>query len=446
MNHEAYEQEIEEIDFLELFFTVIRKWKSILLTAVVFAVLLGGFKGIAVLRTGSTATEEQLAQIEACRSNVESLQNSINSEQAYMGNSIWYRLNAGNTVSCKTAYYITIDNADLENWIGSNDAYADAILRSYQEIMTGNTLLTELAEQEGIDVSYIREIIAVATSENADDAGRFLTVTVYHDSAENAQRVMDELTGKMDTVTQQVTEAVGPHDIKVVEEGIGNLISPEQLNNQTLHNNSLTTLQTELQTRQAELEQLESQCKTENIGKAIAKFGIIGALLGIVLALVLIIVAFILSDKLNRAEELKRRYHATVLGRLETKKPNGLADRLIARLAGKDQKIDSETALDIIAGNLANYAANERKILITGLANREVMENVAGEMKKRLPEKQILCSGDVSTDINTLKILPYCDGIVLVEECGVSEHPAIEVEMDHIQNLKKKLIGCIVLE
>lgn len=442
MNYGEHEQEIEEIDLLELCFTIVRKWKTILVTALVFAILLGGYKGVT---SRKTVTEEQLEQLEACRSNVESIQASIDSEQEYMSNSVWYRLNTGNTVACKTVYYVTFDESDLGDWMGSEDAYADSILRSYQEILTGNTLLQELAQEEKTEATYLREIIDVITGEDAEAVGRFLTITVYHDSEENAQRIMDELVEKMDGVTQEVTQMIGSHELRVMEEGIGRQLMTEQIDNQTIHNNNLAALQESLQAKQAELAELESQCSTGDTRKSIAKFGIFGMLLGIVLAVIAIALVFILSDKVNQAEELKRRYHIPVLGKWRENHPEHLADRLIDHMQGK-RLVDRETALNIAAGNLANYAVHEHKILMIGLAGREAVEAVAQEMQKRLPEKEILCGGNLNTDVDTIQNFPQCDGVVLVEACGVSSHADIVVEIEQAQNLQKKLIGCIVLE
>mgnify|MGYP000547317598 CR=1 FL=1 len=52
----TYEQ---EIDLKDLMFAVLHKWRPIIVTAVIFAVLLGGFKGVVLIRVTAMRTSRQ---------------------------------------------------------------------------------------------------------------------------------------------------------------------------------------------------------------------------------------------------------------------------------------------------------------------------------------------------------------------------------------------------
>ena len=49
-------------------------------------------------------------------------------------------------------------------------------------------------------------------------------------------------------------------------------------------------------------------------------------------------------------------------------------------------------------------------------------------------------------DVETVRELPLCDGVILVEQCETSKDSAIETEIEKIHDLKKSVVGCVVIE
>ena len=49
-------------------------------------------------------------------------------------------------------------------------------------------------------------------------------------------------------------------------------------------------------------------------------------------------------------------------------------------------------------------------------------------------------------NVETVRELPECDGVILVEQCGVSKYSAVEAEIEKILDLKKSVVGCVVFE
>ena len=49
-------------------------------------------------------------------------------------------------------------------------------------------------------------------------------------------------------------------------------------------------------------------------------------------------------------------------------------------------------------------------------------------------------------DAETVKKLPECDGVVFVEQCGMSKYSALELEIERVKDLGKSVVGGVVLE
>ena len=49
-------------------------------------------------------------------------------------------------------------------------------------------------------------------------------------------------------------------------------------------------------------------------------------------------------------------------------------------------------------------------------------------------------------DVQTVRELPECDGVILVEQCGVSKYSVVEAEIEKVFDLKKYVVGCVVFE
>ena len=49
-------------------------------------------------------------------------------------------------------------------------------------------------------------------------------------------------------------------------------------------------------------------------------------------------------------------------------------------------------------------------------------------------------------EVETLKKLPECDYVVLVEKCLDSKYSIVEQEIEKATDLQKNIVGCVVFE
>ena len=80
------------------------------------------------------------------------------------------------------------------------------------------------------------------------------------------------------------------------------------------------------------------------------------------------------------------------------------------------------------------------------MVSEEQLQIIQENLSERLPDKKILCGYDMLHFSETLKMLPQCEGIILVEQTKFSTLSIIEEEIILAQTLGKEIVGCIVLE
>lgn len=146
----AYEQ---EIDLKDLLFAVLRKWKLVVASAVIFAVLLGGAKGFLTYRSYSdpeavaTRTETYETELkryeddkEICEREIKNITDDIANRQDYMENSVLMNMSPYDVGEAKADLFIKTDYQIMPELTYQNIDYTDTILLSYQSTITSGFL------------------------------------------------------------------------------------------------------------------------------------------------------------------------------------------------------------------------------------------------------------------------------------------------------------------
>ena len=86
-----------------------------------------------------------------------------------------------------------------------------------------------------------------------------------------------------------------------------------------------------------------------------------------------------------------------------------------------------------------------KNLLVVGSTDEAKVVAVAKALEVEIPEITVVSGGNMLKDVDTLKKLPECDGIVLVEECNVSKYGDIALEIEKAKDLDKCVLGCVVI-
>lgn len=458
----TYEQ---EIDLKDLMFAVLHKWRPIILVAVLLAVLLGGFKGATtykeqndpdVIKEAEEKYQDDLELFnknkETCEREIENLKTDIANQQEYLEKSIWINMSPYDVCESRVDLYITTDYEIMPGMVYQNMDYTDTILQAYQALLTSSAVMEDIAEKVGTEPRYLKELISVSVGTNSGKLNHLLTISVKHTTKQDAQKVMNEIIDHMNDMQEQVVASIGEHTVNTVNKGVSASVDLTLADKQRSETERLTTLNDSLETKQKSLEDMEEPEKTVSSRTAALKSGIkyaiLGGVLGGFVVVFFVCVAFLLSDKVYSARELKNRYKIKILGTMPIKnrKVFGKIDAWLNRLEGRASSVDEEAEYALIAANIRNYAENMKSILVTGSVDAAVLQTVADKLSSDLDGVDMVVGGNMLQDVETIKKLPECDGVVLVEQCMSTKYSTVELEIERTTDLQKSVVGCVVFE
>lgn len=457
MDNQSYEQ---EIDLKDLMFAVFHKWRGIILTAVIFGILLGGYK----LGTGLNGKEDAEAAIQAQEDYNESLElykatlrlyemdldtvrDQLESQEEYLANSVLMRL---------SPYHKNVASADIfikaypeenqgEGPILTVDP-ADSILRAYESLIRSEALENiPGTDTEGI---YLRELV----STDVDYQGNVLSVQTAYMDEQGAKSILDALLEGIKDKESGLQAEFGNYKVSILNNTTSVVTDAELYDSQQRASGMLTTLQKSLTDKKAAMDEMKEPTPPSSISitaslKSGIKYGVLGGVLGAFLSIFCICVAFLMSDKLSSEKELKNRFGLKILGvfaQTPKKRVFSGIDSWLDRIEGKSSKKPAEV-YEIMAANVRNYMTEGRDIMILGSSSVDKTVEIAEELKKRVPGVEIRVGRDMGTSAETLRLLPEAGQIILVEERGISKYGEIQNQVEVIRSLDKAIVGCIVL-
>ncbi|MSS36783.1 hypothetical protein [Clostridium porci] len=457
MGNQDYEQ---EIDLKELMFAVFHKWRGIILTAVIFGILFGGYK-LAVGLTSKEDTETvQQAQEDYNDSletykytlllyerELDTLRTQIKNQEDYLSNSIIMRLSPYHkNVASADVFVKAIPQDAMEDGQMLTFDPADSILRAYESLISS----AALEKIEGIDTegAYLRELVTTAV----DYEGNMLTIQTTYTDAQGAKALRDALLEKLQDREAELQTDFGKHTISFVNKTVSVITDSGLYDFQQRASNMLTTLQKSFNDKKEALKNMKEPVAPSAISttvnlKSSVKYGVLGGGIGAFLSIFCICIVFLMSDKLKSEREIKNRFSLKILGvfaQVPKKKVFSRVDRWLDRMEGKSSKKPAEV-YEIMAVNVRNYMTEGQDIMILGSVSMEKMAAIAEELKTRVSGAEIHIGQDVGISAETLRLLPEAGQIILVEERGVSKNWEIQNQIEVIKSLDKSIIGCVVL-
>ena len=273
---------------------------------------------------------------------------------------------------------------------------------------------------------------------------------VRHTDEKLANQLMTNILEGVNQSESRIQSVIGTHTITQVNKSLGSLVDLSLADRQRNEREQLALLaekNTSLETMEKEEMPKPVESGSNSVAKSGIKYGVLGGVLGAFAVMFFVCVIFLMSDKVYSAKDLKSRFKMKVLGILPTdKKKENPLDLLLNRLEGHSVGKDIEREYDLIATNVFHYAGEISSLLITGSAKEDKIASVAENLSKRLPDMKIVSGGSFLLEPKSLKGLSECDGVLLVEQKGVTLYSEAEQELEKIEDLHKKMVGCVVFE
>ncbi len=451
----TYEQ---EIDLKDLMFAVLYKWRPIILVAVVLAVVLGGYRAVSSYRSQNDAATVEKAQKDYdaalelyeknkanCEREIENLTKSIEDQQDYLEKSALMNMSPYDVWVAQTVLFIKTDYQIMPDMVYQNLNFTDTILASYRTALTNLEFLKTVADSVGMDERYLEELVSVAVS------GNLLTIEAKGETESTAEKIMDAMLDGVDSKKDQIRTSIGNHTVSQVSSSVGSKVDLNLQDTQKAQSDRLTTLNDSLEKKQDELDALEEPEKpstsTMTAVKNGIKYAVLGCVLGAFLVVFVVCVIFLMSDKLYSAKELKNRYRVKILGKLPASaKKLSAVDARLRKLEGRAGNTDTSAEYGLIAANISNYAGDVKSLMVLGTADPKLLSQVVSGLESRLAGVKVMAGGNVLRDEQSLRQLPECDGVVLVEQCGSSAYSDVALEIEKAKDLQKNVVGCVVFE
>ncbi len=478
-------EEEEEISLIELMVQLLSGWKKIVLLALLFAVLLGGYRGVKGLQErsaqGGTAEAEakyqsDLAAYEAQKSMLEGqiadTGESIRQNNAYRESSALMQLDPYNHAGASIVYYIDAHYTVDPNATVQTTDPTRSLVRAYETGLQQASFYQSLSDalNGALTVGNLQELVTVRAE---TETGIFI-VDVAAESLSQAETIeaavqeyvmaqQGEISGKIaDHALQQLSSSSSassywmqngsPETADDSEaaafNALGNPVAEKQQAfeaNQTALNQQLE----DLRKQENALEAPEAAGTGEGLKLAVLKFTLIGLVLGAFLACGWITLDMLLGDRFCDEEELQQRYGLAILGSLRRFPEKGLMNRICAALSGDRSRQSDMTALaDFaranVAARLRKQQATEATVLLAGSESEKLSVLSTALSALAGTEKYQLC-GDILRDPAAVAMLQPGARLVICEEKGSVNRQTIINELRKLQSLGCDTLGIISL-
>ena len=271
--------------------------------------------------------------------------------------------------------------------------------------------------------------------------------------SKGADQILNAILDDVKRQQSDFSSKFGDHDLYIMNQVSNTDTDLELANEQKRVNDNITILQTTLKEKEKALEELQEPAEALVLSKTAAvksgiKYGVLGGVLGAFITIFCICVAFLMTDKVKSAKDLKQRYGIKVLAMFPSKEKKRVfsgIDSWLDKLEGKKDTLTEEARYELMAANLKNYAGDAKKVFVIGTVSEEALNNVANKLGKLCSDMILSVGVNLNENAETVSNLPESDAVILVEENGVSRFGEIEKEIEAVYNVKKEIIGVVLL-
>jgi capsular polysaccharide biosynthesis protein len=460
MNNNTFKKEIDLKDFM---FAVFRKWRIIMLVAFTLAILLGGYKCgkelihqrddtfVSDLRDQYVSDLKKYEQSKkGYERDINNFTSSITYQEKYKENSLLLKTDPYNKGVASVDVFVKMSKPLQENNLTVTTLdLADGVVKAYASAIQQGGFLADMAEQKGIDLIYLKELIEVAV----DYDSNMFNVTVTCVDEKGAEEILNKVIDNVEALKPDVQESLGQHSISLLNRNAGVVTDQLLADYQQQKVNNLAATNINLEDAEKALKNLEEPqmpvaLSKISILKAGIKYGVLGWFAGVFLTTFGVCVAFIMNMKLSADNDLKDLFGLKLLGRfsqMRTQRALTCIDDWLDRLEGREY-IPDELAYELVAANVNNFVCEGESVFLTGIVGEENLEGLVMKLQEKLPEIKLGFGVDMTRTVSTLRRLPEYDMVILVESRGESRYRDIEREVDMIQDMKKDVIGYIILD
>ena len=438
-----------EINLKDLFFHVLYRWRSILLVALIGAVLFGGYK---YLSMNKAAKSMQVSQQEALPSEeeialnleIEKKAKQVADLEAYLSESVYINLDPQGiwTGSCKNM--VKVESSASE---GLSIDPVDSILPVY------SYPLSDASEEE------LKEVFDTDKHEHIDELVRTeintvdntITVTVKGASVEFVQKVLEFIQARMEAINTKA-QSITSHSLMNVGNEI--VLSTEVKEQTDTLPNRRSYLASALSQYRSELQALRDKAEIRRTnGKSvikkndIIKFALIGLAIGAFVMTCFYSFHYALGGRLVNSSEISEKYNLPILEesvRSSSIHNNKGFDLLLAKWEMGKNKTDTEKMYNNISALIAEQK-DAKDVLLVSTLKTDKLKTIKEALATRIEDKAIEARGNFLSDSEAITEAAKAAAVILVEQKDSSRIKDIERMAESLMISQANVIGAIVL-
>ena len=447
-----------------------------LAAGLILAILLAGMKVMREYSNRSVsneAHEEYLAQmamydasVQSYSSAIERFQTKIDAKQNYFNDSVLMQINPHQ--ECVSSVSMVVRTPGLENAdeTKSNAAQTESgsivnasnVVHAYNDFIKNGISYESFAQELGVPEQSVRELVLVIVDQ-------FHFSSVFQIQARSAD--MDFSARLMDYILQQIEEkkgafrdTLGEYELNVVSRNEETVVDTVLLQQQTDLQNTIATMQRNLQTSQTALKELikpteATGASMKQILKHGIKYGVVGMAGGIFLMILLHAIRILMKGRILTDDELNVAYGLrniiTLPAGASRREPRSFIDRFVEKLVSDAPDMSSAAANDVLIAKVENLSADDeiRKVLLVGTVGGTRLESFANRLSKRAKESgspiTFEASADIDKDAEAVRRLRTADACIVVEEVGETAYRDAAEVIELLLASGKPVLGTVYL-
>ena len=447
-----YNREYEpEINMKDLFFHVLYRWRSLLIAALIGALLAGGYQYLSVRKSrasGKQSEAEQTYQAQlqeyqeqkaVWQDQIDLYTRRLREEDDYAVHSPYMRLNPQRVWTSVVQYQVRAEQPSGDVLPAADPA--DSVLPVYLSPFSGEGDMQELAGIYGTDrPEYAGEMVSVT----ADATFNTVTVTAFGETEEAARKAGEFVNGRLEALHAGAAGDIAPHQLVRIS---GDVRPGENTDVFTKQSEVLLQMdysQKRLITAQDQTEDLK---KPKKSGSRIPKMALLGLILGAAALFLFYAARYAMSGRLNDSRDLTEQYGLPLFG--EFRKSGSVhggrgPDRLLEKWERGRNRPDDAKVFDDIAALIAEHDKTDRLLLVSTLPEERLVP-VREALSERLPDTDLEIRADFLKDSKALSEASGSESVILVEEKQVSRRGAVGRMAEMLMISKVNVIGAIVL-
>lgn len=448
-----YEQ---EIDLKDLFFHLLYRWRSILVAALIGAILLGTYQYLNLTlthREGKLTKAEKQWQVDLqefrdsllnATNSVRTYTNLIKEKNDYLNESVYMKLDAQDEWYAYKRYYIKVDQAVLDALPESvQEDPADRVISAYTATLKSGLDPEEMQALLGTGKrEYIDELVGVG----GDTEANTVSISVIGATREDVVKQLDYFDNRLNTVSAAKAQTIEAHTMTLMDEDVRSRIDGGLSAKQDEINKQILDWQEALKEQRETLNDLEDKEEPKKpVG--IKKFAAIGFILGAFLLAAIYTAKYIMSGLLHSSSELLERYCLPVYGEFaksRARHPGKGLDKLFERWEFKHASSDDVVVEEIVA--MLRERHNGKRVLLTGTVSGNKLDNLSQKLQSKLDGAVALATeGDFLTNNAAIAGASGADAVVMVEEKHASRVNSIDREAELLIMGSANVSGCVVI-